>query len=65
MDSVEDGDAELISHIMLKIRHIAREQGLPEGGYRVVSNVGKGGGQAVFHLHFHILGGRQMNWPPG
>jgi histidine triad (HIT) family protein len=44
---------------------VARGEGLVEGGYRVVTNVGQDGGQSVNHLHFHVLGGRQMGWPPG
>lgn len=44
---------------------IARSEGIAERGYRVVTNVGEWGGQAVAHLHFHLLGGRSMTWPPG
>jgi histidine triad (HIT) family protein len=61
---LDDGDAQLIAHIYLVIRNLARELGL-EGGYRVVVNSGRDGGQSVDHLHFHLLGGRQLNWPPG
>ena len=46
------------------IRNLARELGL-DGGYRVVVNSGRDGGQSVDHLHFHLLGGRQLKWPPG
>ena len=48
----------------LVIRNLARELKL-DGGYRVVVNYGRDGGQSVDHLHFHLLGGRQMTWPPG
>jgi histidine triad (HIT) family protein len=44
---------------------VAKSEGLEEGGYRVVANTGKNGGQTVDHLHLHILGGRHMTWPPG
>jgi len=44
---------------------VARELGLDEGGYRVVTNTGRDGGQSVGHLHFHLLGGRALGWPPG
>jgi len=44
---------------------VAREQGVAESGYRVVANTGQGAGQTVFHLHFHVLGGRPLGWPPG
>ena len=62
--AIEDGDAELIGHLWLVIRDIAKEQGL-ESGYRVVANCGRDGGQSVDHLHFHLLGGRRLSWPPG
>ncbi|KAH8293157.1 hypothetical protein KR044_007055 [Drosophila immigrans] len=60
----EDGDAELLGHLMLVGRKVAKEQGL-EKGYRVVINNGQHGAQSVYHLHLHFLGGRQMQWPPG
>jgi histidine triad (HIT) family protein len=44
---------------------LAKQQGLSEDGYRTVFNCNKNGGQAVYHLHLHLLGGRQMSWPPG
>ena len=62
--TVEDSDTELIAHLWLRIRDIAKQQNL-ERGYRVVVNCGRDGGQSVDHLHFHLLGGRQMTWPPG
>ena len=46
-------------------RELARQRGISETGYRVVVNCGAGAGQPVFHLHFHLLGGRGFNWPPG
>ena len=58
-------DAELLGHLWLTIQKLGRELGVAESGYRVVVNCGKEGGQSVDHLHFHILGGRQMAWPPG
>jgi histidine triad (HIT) family protein len=54
---------ELLGHMMLKIGQIAKEQNLAE--YRLVVNDGAGAGQTVFHLHLHLLGGREMTWPPG
>jgi histidine triad (HIT) family protein len=50
---------------MLKAAEVARQLGLAESGYRLVINNGPHGGEAVPHLHCHILGGRQMSWPPG
>lgn len=64
-DAIGDEDAELLGHIWVTIGRIARELGIAAGGYRVVTNCGKQGGQSVDHLHFHILGGRQLDWPPG
>lgn len=60
----EDGDAELLGHLMLVGRKVAKDVGL-EKGYRVVINNGQHGAQSVYHLHLHFLGGRQMQWPPG
>ena len=60
LDDLGEADRELVSHIMLTISRIARQQGLSEG-YRTVANTGAGGGQEVFHLHFHILGGGELH----
>jgi histidine triad (HIT) family protein len=64
LDELADGDMELVAHIYFVIRELARELGLADG-YRVVLNCGQDGGQSVDHLHFHLLGGRQLTWPPG
>jgi len=58
-------DAELLGHLLQVCAKVAEAEGLPENGYRVVTNIGEGGGQSVFHLHFHVLGGRALQWPPG
>ncbi len=58
-------NAALLGHLWLVIRDVARQVGVADSGYRVVVNCGSEGGQTVDHLHFHILGGRQMDWPPG
>ncbi|MBQ7515521.1 MAG: histidine triad nucleotide-binding protein [Schwartzia sp.] len=59
-------DRELAAHILADvIPQVAKEQGLTEKGFRVITNVGTDGGQTVPHLHFHILGGRSLQWPPG
>ena len=57
-------DAELLAHLMLTAPKIAKEQGLQDG-FRIVVNNGIIAGETVSHLHIHILGGRQMAWPPG
>jgi len=62
--TVADEDAPLLGHMWLVVRKLAEQLGL-DNGYRVVVNNGPDGGQAVDHLHFHLLGGRQMQWPPG
>lgn len=64
VDDVADEDAALIGHMWIVIRNLARELGLEEG-YRVIVNCKEAGGQEVPHLHYHLLGGRQMTWPPG
>ncbi len=58
-------DQELLGHMLLQVSHIARSVGISESGFRVVMNNGQDGGEAVPHLHIHILGGRAMSWPPG
>lgn len=57
-------DQAILGHLLLVIQKLARQLGLQEG-YRVVLNCGPHGGQTVDHLHFHLLGGRPFNWPPG
>ena len=58
-------DDALIGKLMRVGAQIARDAGLEADGYRLVTNIGQHGGQSVFHLHIHVLGGRQMSWPPG
>jgi histidine triad (HIT) family protein len=62
--TLADADAVLVAHLWLVIRDLAKQLNLGKG-YRVVVNSGRDGGQSVDHLHFHLLGGRQMTWPPG
>ena len=63
--ALTEQDAALAGHLLLTVGKVARQLGLEEGGYRVVANCGSDGGQTVNHLHFHILGGRALGWPPG
>jgi histidine triad (HIT) family protein len=58
-----DADRDLLAALFTALRRVARDGGLE--GYRIVTNVGADAGQSVFHLHFHLLGGRPMDWPPG
>lgn len=64
LDQLVPADAELCAHLLLTVPKVAEILGLA-GGYRTVVNTGADGGQSVFHLHIHILGGRQLIWPPG
>jgi histidine triad (HIT) family protein len=64
ISKLADDDAELLGHLWLTIRNLAEQLQL-EAGYRVVVNCGEEGGQTVDHLHFHLLGGRALKWPPG
>ena len=60
-----EDDAALLGHIYAVIAQLAARLGIAENGYRVVTNVGADGGQSVKHLHFHVLAGRSLAWPPG
>jgi histidine triad (HIT) family protein len=55
----------IVGHVYTVAREIAKKLGVAESGYRVVANCNSDGGQAVFHSHFHLLGGRKLSWPPG
>jgi histidine triad (HIT) family protein len=63
LDDLED--PALAGELMLAVRHIAKQEGLDQDGYRAVVNCRANGGQEVYHLHVHLLGGRRMSWPPG
>ncbi|MDE2127729.1 MAG: histidine triad nucleotide-binding protein [Armatimonadetes bacterium] len=62
---MEITDVGLLGRAMLAVQQVARVLGISEHGFRVVANIGDDGGMTVGHLHFHLLGGRQMHWPPG
>ena len=64
LDAVSEEDAELMGHILLKVKDIAKDLGLVNG-YRLVNNCGEDGFQTVKHIHFHLLGKRKLIWPPG
>ncbi len=63
--NISQEDEALIGHLHYVANLIARELGIAEDGYRLVFNVGRHGGQHVYHIHLHLLGGRPMGWPPG
>lgn len=64
IDDVDTKDEQLLGKMVLTAKKLAKTEGLGEG-YRLVFNVNAGGGQVVYHIHLHVLGGRQMIWPPG
>ncbi len=65
MAEVSENDKELIGHLYIVASKIAKDEGISDSGYRLVVNTNNEGGQEVYHLHIHLLGGRQMTWPPG
>lgn len=65
LDEAENAHKETIGHLLLTAAKLAREKNFAEDGYRVVINTNGDGGQTVFHLHVHLLGGRQFVFPPG
>lgn len=65
LDKAEERHKQVVGHLMLTAAEIAREKGFAEDGYRVVVNTNSDGGQTVFHLHLHLLGGRPFIFPPG
>ena len=65
VNAVGAGDAELLGKLVLAAKSIAVRRGIAESGYRLVLNTNADGGQTVFHLHLHLLGGRGLGWPPG
>lgn len=65
INEISEDQAQLLGNLILRAKKLAQEHGLSESGYRLVFNVNSDGGQAVYHIHLHLLGGRQLAWPPG
>jgi histidine triad (HIT) family protein len=65
LDELGPADAGLMGTVVARASELARARHLEEDGYRLVANCGEGAGQSVFHIHFHLLGGRPFGWPPG
>lgn len=65
LNDLEPADATLTGRLLLAAKSIAEAEGIAEPGWRAVLNVNAGAGQTVFHIHLHLLGGRDMGWPPG
>ena len=64
-NDLNDENAGVVGHIFAVAANLAKEKGFAEAGYRIVNNCGADGGQTVGHLHFHVLAGRNLGWPPG
>ncbi len=64
-NELNEENSAIVGHIFSVAAKIAKSEGIAEGGYRIVNNCGADGGQTVGHLHFHMLGGRSLAWPPG
>jgi len=65
INDIEEDQAALIGKLTLTAQKVAKQQGIAEDGYRLVMNCNENGGQTVYHIHMHVLGGRALNWPPG
>lgn len=65
LNDVDEGQRDLLGELLLAAKEIAAEAGIAETGYRTVLNCNPGAGQSVFHIHVHLLGGRELSWPPG
>jgi len=64
-NDISPNDAELVGRLMLAAKEVATLEGIAERGYRLVLNCNAEAGQVIFHVHFHLVGGRRMGWPPG
>jgi histidine triad (HIT) family protein len=64
-NDLQNSDWELIGHMYMVAQKLASQLNIAESGYRIVTNCNADGGQAVYHLHLHLLGGRSLEWPPG
>ena len=65
INDIDEDDQAIVGSLFSAAREIAASEGIAEDGYRAVMNCNEGAGQSVFHIHFHLLGGRAMGWPPG
>jgi histidine triad (HIT) family protein len=65
LSNAREDQKALLGHLVFTAQQVAAQEGLKPGGFRLVVNDGKDGAQSVYHLHIHVMGGRQMQWPPG
>ena len=65
LNDINEEDKSLIGELFMVAKEIAKKEGISEKGYRTIFNCNEHGGQTVYHIHLHVLGGRQLEWPPG
>jgi len=65
INDINEEDKSLIGELFIVAKEIAKKEGISEKGYRTIFNCNEHGGQTVYHIHLHVLGGRQLEWPPG
>ena len=65
INDINEEDRSLIGELFIVAKEIAKKEGISEEGYRTIFNCNEHGGQTVYHIHLHVLGGRQLEWPPG
>ena len=65
LNDIEEVDKDIVGELFIVAKDLAKKEGIAESGYRTVFNCNKHGGQTVNQIHLHVLGGRQLNWPPG
>ena len=65
LNDLEETDKDIVGELFMVAKNLAKKEGIADSGYRTVFNCNKHGAQTVYHIHLHVLGGRQLNWPPG
>jgi histidine triad (HIT) family protein len=65
LNAIESEHDSLLGHMVLTAKKLAAQEGISENGYRLIMNCNDDGGQTVFHIHMHVVGGRRLSWPPG
>ena len=65
INDIDSEDSQILSELLFAVKKIAKQMNIDKEGYRVVINCNDNGGQTVYHLHLHLIGGRKLNWPPG
>lgn len=65
LNDLEETDKDIVGELFMVAKNLAKKEGIADSGYRTVFNCNEHGAQAVYHIHLHVLGGRQLNWPPG